>query len=128
MLLTLALRSLLAHPVRSAVLAAGFGLGVAVMAILLGVGQVVLEQARAPELSGGGDVLVTGGAGDMTAARVLLAGALRTAPLDAWTKTASPWSRVTLYLADADGTLAVRARGGVPSREKGLRDPEPAGP
>jgi hypothetical protein len=42
MILTLALRSLFAHPVRSAVLAAGFGLGVAVMAILLGVGQVVL--------------------------------------------------------------------------------------
>ena len=33
----LALRSLTAHPLRSAVLAAGFGFGVAVMAILLGV-------------------------------------------------------------------------------------------
>lgn len=126
MILTLALRSLFAHPVRSAVLAAGFGLGVAVMAILLGVGQVVLEQARAPELSGGGDVLVTGIAGDVTAARVLLAGVLETAPLEAWTRTASPWSRATLYLADAKGTLAVRARGGVPSRETALGDPEVA--
>ncbi len=44
----LALRSLFAHPVRSAVLAGGFGLGVAVMAILLGVAEVVLEQARSP--------------------------------------------------------------------------------
>ena len=39
----LALRSLTAHPVRSAVLAAGFGVGVAVMAILLGVADVVLD-------------------------------------------------------------------------------------
>ena len=38
MLLTLALRSLAARPVRSAVLAIGFGLGVGVMAVLLGVG------------------------------------------------------------------------------------------
>ena len=33
----LAVRSLTAHPVRSAVLATGFGVGVAVMAILLGI-------------------------------------------------------------------------------------------
>ncbi len=46
----LALRSLTAHPVRSAVLAAGFGVGVAVMAILLGVAEIVLEQSRAPAL------------------------------------------------------------------------------
>ena len=48
----LAFRSLTAHPVRSAVLAAGFGLGVAVMAILLGVAAIVLEQAESPELVG----------------------------------------------------------------------------
>ncbi len=52
----LALRSLTAHPVRSAVLAAGFGVGVAVMAILLGVAGIVLEQAQSPALVGGGDV------------------------------------------------------------------------
>ncbi len=40
----LALRSLTAHPVRSAVLAAGFGAGVAVMAILLGVAEIVLRR------------------------------------------------------------------------------------
>ena len=43
----LAMRSLTAHPVRSAVLAAGFGIGVGVMAILLGVAEIVLDQARA---------------------------------------------------------------------------------
>ena len=54
----LALRSLTAHPVRSAVLAAGFGVGVAVMAILLGVASIVLEQAQSPALVGGGDVKI----------------------------------------------------------------------
>ena len=127
MILTLAIRSLFAHPVRSAVLAAGFGLGVAVMAILLGVGQVVLEQARAPALLGGGDVLVTGPAGQVTAARVLLAGALKAAPLDAWTRAASPWARATVYFVDARGPVAVRARGGMPSLEVALGDPEIAG-
>ena len=127
MILTLALRSLLAHPVRSAVLAAGFGLGVSVMAILLGVGRVVLEQARAPELVGGGDVLVTGQSGEVTAARVLLAGTLATAPLGAWTRAASPWSRETLYLLGDKGPLPVRARGGIPTLEKALGDPEIAG-
>ena len=45
----LAFRSLTAHPVRSAVLSVGFGAGVAVMAILLGVAEVVLQQARSPQ-------------------------------------------------------------------------------
>lgn len=127
MILTLAIRTLFAHPVRSAVLAAGFGLGVAVMAILLGVGRVVLEQARAPELSGGGDVLVSGHAGTVTAARVLLAGALKSTPLEEQTRAASPWSRATLYLVDDAGTLPVRARGGIPTLERGIGDPEVEG-
>ena len=54
----LAFRSLTAHPVRSGVLAAGFGVGVAVMAILLGVAAIVLEQAQSPALAGGGDVTI----------------------------------------------------------------------
>ena len=58
MILLLALRSLLARPVRSAVLAGGFGLGVAVMAALLGIGGVILEQARTPALVGGALLLV----------------------------------------------------------------------
>jgi len=125
-ILTLALRSLFAHPIRSAVLAAGFGLGVSVMAILLGVGQVVLEQAQAPELAGGGDVVVTGSAGEVTAARVVLAGPLRTGSLGEQTRAASPWSRTTLYLVEASGTLPVRARGGIPSLERQMNDPEVA--
>ena len=52
MMLRVAWRSLMTRPVRTAVLAAGFGFGVAVMAELLGVGHVILEQARSPELNG----------------------------------------------------------------------------
>ena len=48
----LAVRSLTAHPVRSAVLATGFGVGVAVMAILLGVAPIVLEQSRSAYMPG----------------------------------------------------------------------------
>ena len=43
MILRLALRSLATRPVRTAVLACGFGFGIAVMAALLGVGDVILE-------------------------------------------------------------------------------------
>ena len=50
MIVRLAIRSLAVRPIRTIVLACGFGLGIAVMAALLGVGDVILEQARAPEL------------------------------------------------------------------------------
>jgi hypothetical protein len=43
MITRLALRSLATRPLRTVILAVGFGLGVAVMAILLGVGEVVLQ-------------------------------------------------------------------------------------
>ena len=52
MILRLALRSLATRPVRTAVLACGFGFGIAVMAALLGVGDVILEQAHSPALAG----------------------------------------------------------------------------
>ena len=48
MIIRLAVRSLATRPLRSAVLATGFGLGIGVMASLLGVGEVILEQARSP--------------------------------------------------------------------------------
>jgi hypothetical protein len=131
MILTLALRSLLAHPVRTAVLAAGFGLGVAVMAVLLGVGQVVLQQARSPELAGGGDVRVAGSTGRVTAARVLLGSVLRSPALEPRVRIASPWRRASLYLTSGDAAgeqrgIAVRARAGIPSLERALGDAETA--
>ena len=60
MMLRIAWRSLATRPVRAAVLAAGFGFGISVMAELLGVGHVMLEQARTPALQGGGDVNADG--------------------------------------------------------------------
>ena len=72
MILKLALRSLAVRPVRTAVLACGFGLGIAVMAELLGVGDVILDQARSPALQGGGDLVVSGALGSVDNARYVL--------------------------------------------------------
>ncbi|MPZ19002.1 MAG: hypothetical protein GEV06_13970 [Luteitalea sp.] len=121
---TLALRSLLAHPVRSAVLAGGFGLGVSVMATLLGIGSVILEQARAPALVGGGDVVIAGSSGRVSSARFILSSALETPPLAGRAVVAAPMARETLYLVRGDRRVAIRGRGGVPSLERALDDPE----
>jgi hypothetical protein len=90
MILLIAVRSVLAHPIRSAMLACGFGLGVSVMATLLGVGEVILEQARSPALVGGGDVVVTSAAGRVESARFLLSSVLGVPPLRARVAAASP--------------------------------------
>lgn len=123
----LALRSLLLHPIRTAVLAGGFGLGIAVMANLLGVAEVVLEQSRSPALVGGGDVVLTGATGRLTSARYLLWGALGSSAFADRVKVASPTRRATLYLVENGATTRLRARGGIPSLERALDDPETAG-
>src|SRR5438445_7583850 len=92
MILTLALRSLAVRPVRTGVLACGFGLGIAVMAALLGVGDVILEQARSPQLSGGGDVVVYGSFGLIENAPYVLSTVRGLAP------AASPSQQNTIYL------------------------------
>jgi len=127
MILTLALRSLFSRPIRSAVLAGGFGLGVAVMAALLGIGGVILEQARAPQLVGGGDVVVGGASGRLTSARFVLSGVLGSGPLAPDIVAAAPALRTGLYLIDANGAAPVRARGGIPSLERALGDTETSG-
>ena len=124
MIVTLALRSLLSRPVRSAVLAGGFGLGVSVMAALLGIGGVILEQARAPQLAGGGDVVLGGPSGTLTNARFVLSGVLGSGPLSPSVAAASPSIRAGLYLIDSRGTMPIRARGGIPSLERALGDSE----
>jgi hypothetical protein len=126
-ILRLAWRSLATHPVRSAVLAFGFGVGVSVMATLLGVGEVILDQARAPALRGGGDVVVTGAAGSVTSARYLLSSVLGTSPLKERVAAAAPSSRATLYLVREGRVVPVRARAGIPSQERALEDRETAG-
>ena len=124
MILTLALRSLLARPIRSAVLAGGFGLGVAVMAALLGIGGVILDQARTPALVGGGDVIVGSATGRIGSARFVIANVLGGGSLATRSRVVSPGVRANLYLIDDRGSTPIVARGGIPSRERALGDPE----
>jgi hypothetical protein len=127
MIFRLALRSLSTRPLRSAVLAIGFGLGIAVMAELLGVGEVILEQAHAPALQGGGDLLVTGAVGPVDSARFLLSSVLGSDRFRSRTSAVSPSKRATLYLTAHNQSVPIAVRGGVPSREKAVGDPEIAG-
>ena len=118
----LAVRSLTAHPVRSAVLAAGFGVGVGVMAILLGVAQIVLEQSRAPALAGGGDVVIR--LRPDVPARLVLAGTLQSDAMRSRIRVAAPFDTESLYLLHNGRTTRVEARGGIPSLERALGDAE----
>jgi hypothetical protein len=114
--------------VRTIVLACGFGLGIAVMAALLGVGDVILEQARSPELQGGGDMIVSGLFGSIENARFVLS-AVRSLTQESGRPllvVASPSRKASLYLIAPDGATAVIAHGGVPSLEKAVGDPEVA--
>ena len=123
MILTMAWKSLLAHPIRTVVLGVGFGLGVSVMATLLGVGEVVLDQARSPKLAGGGDLLVTSLAGPVTSARYVLSRVMG----DSGVTAASPRRRADLFLVRSDGhVVPVVAHGGIPSLERRIGDPETA--
>jgi hypothetical protein len=58
MLLRLVTAELRHRPGRALFLLGGYALGVAVMVVLLAVGEAMLEQARDPALVGGGDVVV----------------------------------------------------------------------
>jgi hypothetical protein len=118
----LAARSLTAHPVRSAVLATGFGAGVAVMAILLGVAEIVLRQAQSPALVGGGDVFIQ--LSPQVPARLMLSGTLQSEALRDRIDTASPFATADLYLRHGGRTTRVRARAGIPSLERGVGDAE----
>jgi hypothetical protein len=122
----LAWRSLTAHPVRSAVLASGFGFGVSVMAILLGVAEVVLDQAVSPALAGGGDVLIS--SAPEVPARLLLSGTLQADDMRRRIRVAAPHQRTSLYLIGEGTTpLLVRAKGTIPSLDRALGEPETAG-
>jgi len=125
MILRLAVRSLATRPLRSAVLAAGFGLGIAVMAELLGVGEVILEQARSPALAGGGDLVVAGASGPLDSARFLLASVIGSDTFRHRTAAASPSRKATLYLIVKRGeAIPVSVRGGIPSLQKAVGEPE----
>lgn len=118
----LAVKSLTAHPVRSAVLAAGVGVGVGVMAILLGVAGIVLEQAQSPALAGGGDVTIK--LSLAAPARLLLAGTLQSDALRPRITAAGASHATDLFLIHDGKSVRVGARGGIPSLERAVGDPE----
>jgi hypothetical protein len=127
LILKLALRSLAVRPVRTAVLACGFGLGIAVMAELLGVGDVILDQARSPALQGGGDLVVSGTFGAIDDARYVLSIVRGAAGTRSQVVTASPSRKSSLYLIKSGMVVPIVARGGVPSLEKAVGDKEAGG-
>ena len=124
MMLRVAWRSLVTRPVRAAVLAAGFGFGVAVMAELLGVGHVILEQAHAPVLNGGGDLVVYGPFGLVPSARFVMSSVLGAPDVAHRIAAISPSRQSRLFLMTARGPIGVSANGGIPSLEKSIGDPE----
>lgn len=127
MMLRFALRSLAIRPVKTIVLAFGFGLGVAIMAILLGIGEIILEQAHSPALQGGGDVAIGGAFGSIDNARFVLSSVLAAGRMPQRVAAMSPSKRSTLYLIAPDRVWAVSARGGVPSMERAVGDAETGG-
>ncbi|MFL5523610.1 MAG: hypothetical protein ACJ8AF_05795, partial [Gemmatimonadaceae bacterium] len=58
MISQLAFRNIAYRPWRSALMFLGFGVGVAVMIVLLSIGEAMLSQARNEKLVGGGDITV----------------------------------------------------------------------
>ena len=124
MIVRLALRSLATRPVRTAVLACGFGFGIAVMAALLGVGDVILEQAHSPALEGGGDLVVSGRFGALENARFLIASVLGSPDIAVQTAAVSPSKKATLYLLKDGRATAVAVTGGVPGAERAVGDRE----
>ena len=126
MILRLALRSLAVRPIRTAVLACGFGLGIAVMAELLGVGDVILDQAKSPALQGGGDLVVSGAFGAIDNAPYVLS-VVRGMGTHSRVVAASPSRRASMYLIKPGMVVPILARGGVPSLERAVGDKEAAG-
>ena len=132
MIVLLALRNLIHRPWRSALLFAGYGLGVGVMIVLLAIGEALLAQAGDEKLVGGGEITVlpegldievmkTGGLGGLyfsIANARFVQGQLLAAPrLAADVRAVSPQiDGKLLYLRLGDGReLPVRTTGEVPS-------------
>jgi hypothetical protein len=127
MMVRVAWRSLVARPVRAAVLAAGFGFGIAVMVELLGVGHVILEQSRAPALLGGGDLMIGGLFGSVPSARFVMWSVLGGPDLSPRISAVSPTRQSRVFLMTPAGSIPVNVTGGIPSLEKSIGDPEVSG-
>jgi hypothetical protein len=132
----LALRHLLVRPGRAATLLIGYGLGVAVMIVLLSVGEAMLEQSRDVALVGGGDLVAIPEGLDLEGLRTgavtglfygidrarfvsrqMVAGPRHAATIIA----ASPViEEKRLILRTADTTMAVRGGGEIPGAAASL--------
>ena len=132
MIRLLAIRNLTLNPWRSVFLLFGFSMGVAVMIVLLSIGEALLDQAKDEKLVGGGsitvlpegvdvEVLKTGGLGGLFFSidharfihqQLLAAPRLR----DVVSAAAPQVEGKLLYLRTSDGReRAVRASGDIPS-------------
>ncbi len=131
MIWRLALAPLRHRPWRSALLFAGFGLGVGVMIVLLSIGEAMMAQARDEKLVGGGDVTVlpdgldlevmkTGGIGGLffsiPNARFVHRQLLAAPRLGADVRAAAPQiAEKLVYLRIGDRTIPARGVGEIPS-------------
>ncbi|MDB4873616.1 MAG: MacB-like periplasmic core domain protein [Gemmatimonadetes bacterium] len=129
----LALRNLVLRPWRSAFLLFGYSLGVAVMIVLLSIGEALLAQSRDEKLVGGGEITVlpegidvevmkTGGLGGMffsiDHARFIYAQLLAAPRLAPFVVAVAPQIESKLLYARTRGgrELPVLAGGEIPSR------------
>ena len=132
MITLVALRNFLLRPWRSLFLLLGYSLGVAVMIVLLSIGEALLSQASQERLVGGGqvtvlpegidvEVLKTGGLGGMffsiDHARFIYRQLLAAPRLSPWIAAAAPQiGSKLLYLRAPNGReIAVEAAGEIPS-------------
>jgi hypothetical protein len=130
-MLSVTLRYFVVRPWRTLIVTAGFGLGVAVMIVLLSVGQAMLTQAEDRALIGGGDVIVlplgidveairTGGLAGMffrlDRARFLTRQLLGGGRYPQVAAVAPLVEGRLLYLEQGDTLIPIRATGEVPSR------------
>ena len=133
----LALRHLTLRPGRTALLLVGYGVGVAVMIVLLSIGEALLAQARDEKLVGGGDITVlpegidvevmkTGGLGGMffsiDHARFVDLQVLSSPRLAPDVRAVAPQIEGTLlYLRTRDGVeRPVRGTGELPSATRAV--------
>jgi hypothetical protein len=140
MITLLALRNITHRPWRSMLLFFGYGVGVAVMIVLLSVGEALLSQARNEKLVGGGaitvlpqgidvEVMKTGGIGGLffsiDHSRFIYRQLLAAPRLASVVSAAAPQieDRLVYMLVRPGDQFTVLARGEVPSRTVKVRAP-----
>lgn len=138
MISLLAFRNIIHRPWRSALLFFGYGVGVAVMIVLLSVGEALLTQAKDEKLVGGGtitvlpqgldvEVMKTGGVGGLffsiSQARFIYQQLLASPRLASSVAAAAPQiENRLLYIRTAGGAEhAVRAGGEIPGLSRFVR-------